>query len=124
LLKSIYLDSNQLGFTEVFIVVHSCPAIGADISGVLENFFDFGVSLLVIQLTGMKGAMFFGIDAVLIGHNFLLLFLNMISRDAIQSMFMSGNRHRLIDLDENHFDEFQYFAFWSSMTAVDKCLIP
>ena len=103
MLKSIYVDSNQLGLAEIFFVVHSCPAIGADISRVLEDFFDFGVSLLVIQLTGMKGAMFFGIDAILIGHNFLLLFIEMISQDAIQSISMSGNRHRLIDLHENHF---------------------
>jgi hypothetical protein len=44
----------------------------------------------------MKGAMFFGIDAVLIGHDSSFCFINMISQDAIQSINQIPRREKLL----------------------------
>jgi hypothetical protein len=43
-------------------------AIGAYKSGILEDFLDLGIPVLVIQLAGVQRAMFFGIDAVVFSH--------------------------------------------------------
>jgi hypothetical protein len=73
--SEISAGSDRFRFAEVLFLVNTGAAIGADISRIFENSVDLGISFAVLQLTGMQGAVFLGVDAVFFRHDMTPFFL-------------------------------------------------